>query len=123
MSALESPTVTVHTSLQSWAEYMQSEEQHKEKVRVQKLDTGEEEAVKEKGRQASLKMRVHALRNQWRDIKGLERTNASHSRSWHQQQPYEHSLSGGMGKALTELTKERGYGKLPLEGRILQPRR
>ena len=56
MSFLKFPAATAHTLLQHWAEYMRSPEHAKEKVRAQKLDAGNAEAVIEKERQQKLKM-------------------------------------------------------------------
>ena len=123
MSCLKSPSATVDTLLHSWAKYMQSPEHDKEKKRAQKVDPANEEAVNEKNRQVELKMRVHSLRHQLRQVRILHNKNiAYHDMSRQQQQQYDYWSSGNMEKELQELTRQHGYGKLPLDGTILQQR-
>ena len=89
---------------------MRSPEHGKEKARAQKIDPQDEETVKEKQQQVNLKIKVHSLRHQLRQMK---RGNASESAP----QRYEQ-----LQKQLQNLTLQHGYGKLPLDGSILQPR-
>ena len=102
---------------------MKSPEHEKEKVRAQRLDTGNAEAVLEKERQEKLKMKLHRLRHQIRQMKALHAKKLYSDMSWQQQQQYTKWLSGEMDQELESLTLEHGYGKLPLDKGILLPTR
>ena len=123
MSFLKFPAARVHTLLQDWAKYMKSPEHEKEKVRAQRLDTGNAEAVLEKKRQGKLKMKLHRLRHQIRQMKALHAKKWYSDMSWQQQQQYTKWLSGEMDQELESLTLEHGYGKLPLGKGSLLPTR
>ena len=69
MACLKSPSATVHTLLQAWARYMHSEEHEREKARAKKNKPEDEEAVNEKNFQVDLKMKVHSLRHQLREMR------------------------------------------------------
>ena len=89
---------------------MRSPEHEKEKARSQRINQEDEEAVNQKKRQVELKMQVHSLRHQLREMK---RENAAKTdpQAWEALQ-----------KQLQGLTLQHGYGKLPLDGSILDPR-
>ena len=101
---------------------MQSPEHEKEKTRAQKVDPADAKAVKEKDRQVALKVRVHSLKHQLQQVKKLHQTTDYHQMTWQQQQQYDHWRSGHMERELQELTLQHGYGKLPLDGSLLQER-
>ena len=67
---------------------MGSPEHAKEKVRAQKLNAGDAEAVLEKERQQKLKMKLHRLRHQIRQMKALHGKKSYDDTSWQQQQRY-----------------------------------
>ena len=110
LACIKCPSATVHTLLQAWIKYMRSPEHEKEKSRSRKINSDDEEAVNEKRRQVQLKLQVHSLRHQLRMMK---RQNAvkNNPREW-----------ATLQKQLQDLTLQHGYGKLPSDGRILQPR-
>ena len=123
MSILKFPAATAHTLLQHWAEYMRSPEHAKEKVRAQKLDAGNAQAVIEKERQQKLKMKLHRLRHQIRQMKALHAKKWCSDMSWRQKQRYTKWCSGEMDQELESLTLEHGYGMLPFDKGILLPTR
>ena len=113
MSFLKFPFAMVHTLLQGWVEYMKSPEHAAEKARAQKLDTGDAKAVTEKQHQQELKMKVHRLRHQMRQIKALGAKTTYSDMTWHQKQQHELWESGEMQLELDMLTRQHGYGTLP----------
>merc|ERR1712079_820113 len=110
LACLKSPSATVHTLLQAWTQYMRSPEHERERDRSQKNSPENEKAVNQKKRQVALKMHVHSLRHQLREMK-RENAAKTHQQRWQALQ-----------KQLQDLTLKHGYGKLPLDGRILHPR-
>ena len=82
----------------------------KAKAHSQRINPEDEEAVNQKKRQVELKMQVHSLRHQLREMK---RENAAKT-----DPPAWEALQ----KQLQDLTLQHGYGKLPLDGSILDPR-
>ena len=123
MSFLKFPAARVNALLQHWAEYMKSPEHAKEKFRTQRLDTGNEEAVLEKEGQQKLKMKLHRLRHQRRQMKALHAKTWYSDMSWRQQQLYTKWCSGEMDQELQRLTLAHGYGSLPLDNSLLLPAR
>ena len=123
MSFLRFPSATVHTLLQHWAEYMKSADHAKEKARAQTLDPGNAEAVREKEQQQKVKLKVHSLRHQIRQMKALHQKKWYNEMSSQQQQQHTKWRSGDMERELQSLTLEHGYGKLPLGKGILLPTR
>ena len=113
MSFLKFPFAMVHTLLQGWVEYMKSPEHETEKARAQRLDTGDAKAVTEKQHQQELKMKVHSLRHQIRQIKALSAKTTYSDMTWHQKQQHERWQSGEMHLELEMLTRQHGYGTLP----------
>ena len=109
-ACLKSPSATVHTLLQAWTEYMDSPEHEKEKARSRRINPDDEETKNQKERQLELKMQVHSLRHQLREM-NRKNTAKTHPRKWE-----------ALRKQLQDLTLQHGYGKLPLDGSILHPR-
>ena len=89
---------------------MQSPEHAKEAARAREINPEDKEAVKEKRRQEQLKMQVHSLRHQLREMK-CDNAGSTHPQEWE-----------ALREQLQELTLQHGYGKLPLDGSILNPR-
>ena len=102
---------------------MASPEHAKEKARALLLDEGNAEAVLEKERQLNVKVKVHSLRHQKRQMKALYFKTWYSEMSEEQQQQYTKWWSGEMDQELQSLTLEHGYGKLPLDESILFPTR
>ena len=123
MSVLKFPSAAVHALLQHWAEYMKSPGHTKEKARARRLDPSNKEAVREKEHQIDVKQKVHSLRHQMRQMKALHAKKWYSEMSRQQQQQYTKWRSGEMEQELQSLTLEHGYGKLPLDKRILLPTR
>ena len=113
----------VRTLLQEWAEYMRSPEHAQEKARALRLDPGNTEAVREKERQLKVKQKVHSLRHLIRQMKALHVKKWYGEMSWKEKQQYTKWWSGEMDQELQSLTLKHGYGKLPLDKRILLPTR
>ena len=110
LACLKSATATVHTLLQAWSEYMQSTEHEKEKQRSRLIKPEDEEGINEKKRQRELNIKVHALRQQNREMR-KENTAKNDPQKWYTHQ-----------NQLQQLTLQHGYGKLPWNGKILLPR-
>ena len=110
LACLKSASATVHTLLQAWTQYMRSPEHERERDRSQKNSPENEKAVNQKKGQVALKMHVHSLRHQLREMK-RENAAKNHPQRWQALQ-----------KQLQDLTLQHGYGKLPSDGRILQQR-
>ena len=108
----------VNTLLESWAEYLYSDEYLKEKARAQKLDETNAEAVNEKRRHLELKMRVHHLRHRVRQAKALDRNPEAITDK--NRKLYDEYRSGKLIKELDECTRAHGYGKLHSTGEMLE---
>ena len=113
----------VRTLLQEWAEYMRSPEHAQEKARALRLDPRNTEAVREKERQLKVKQKVHSLRHLMRQMRALHRKKWYGEMSWQEKRQYRKWRSGEMDQELQSLTLKHGYGKLPLDERILLPTR
>ena len=103
--------------LESWASYMTSSKYEKEKARSRKVDLENEEAVQEKKRQVTLKIKVHKLRHKVRQMAALDRKmyycgSGLAAMKEEQRQMYFKWKSGEMERELDALTNEHGYGKL-----------
>ena len=118
IALLRHPTAMVNTLLESWAEYLDSDEYLKEKARAQKLDDTNEEAVNEKHRHLHLKMRVHHLRHRVRQAKALDRNPKAITDK--NRKLYEDWFSGKLSGELDECTPAHGYGKLQSTGEMLE---
>ena len=108
----------VNTLLESWAEYLYSDEYLKEKARAQKHDDTNEEAVHEKRRQLQLKMRVYHLRSRVRQARALDRNPEAITDK--NRKLYDEYRSGKLTKELDEYTRAHGYGKLQSTGEMLE---
>ena len=95
---------------------MRSPEHQNEKARSQRINPEDEEALNQKRRQVELKMQVHSLRHQLREMK---RENAAKTdpQAWEDPQKWE-----ALQTQLQDLTLQHGYGKLPLDGSIIPER-
>ena len=85
---------------------MRSPEHAKEKARSRPIKPEDEEAVNQKKREVELKMQVHSLKHQLRQMK---RENA------HELYPQKYEA---LEQQLQDLTLQHGYGKLPLDGSL-----
>ena len=108
----------VNTLLESWAEYLYSDEYLKEKARAQKLDDTNEEAVNEKHGHLHLKMRVYHLRSRVRQARALDRNPEAITDK--NRKLYDEYRSGKLTKELDEYTRAHGYGKLQSTGEMLE---
>ena len=118
LALLRHPTAMVNTLLESWAEYLESDEYLKEKARAQKHDDTNEEAVHEKRSHLYLKMRVYHLRSRVRQAKALDRNPEAITDK--NRKLYEEWKSGKLTKELDECTRAHGYGKLQSTGEMLE---
>ena len=118
LALLKHPTAMVNTLLESWAEYLESDEYLKEKARAQKHDDTNEEAVHEKRRQLQLKMRVYHLRSRVRQARALDRNPEAITDK--NRKLYDEYRSGKLTKELDEYTRAHGYGKLQSTGEMLE---
>ena len=118
LALLRHPTAMVNTLLESWAEYLESDEYLKEKARGQKRDDHNAEAVNEKHRQLHLKMRVYHLRSRVRQARALDRNPEAITDK--NRKLYEEWCSGKLTKELDECTRAHGYGKLQSTGEMLE---
>jgi hypothetical protein len=115
LALLKHPTAMVNTLLELWAQYMESDEYLKEKVRAQEAD---ENNLAEKNRLLDLKIRVHRLRHQVRLARSLHRNpNAITDKN---RKVYEEWRSGELSEELDLLTRDHGYGKLQATGEMLE---
>ena len=118
LALLRHPTAMVNTLLESWAEYLDSDEYLKEKARAQKHDDTNEEAVNEKRRHLQLKMRVYHLRSRVRQARALDRNPEAITDK--NRKLYDEYRSGKLTKELDEYTRAHGYGKLQSTGEMLE---
>ena len=118
LALLKHPTAMVNTLLESWAEYLESDEYLKEKARAQKHDDTNEEAVHEKRRHLQLKMRVYHLRSRVRQARALDRNPEAITDK--NRKLYDEYRSGKLSKELDEYTRAHGYGKLQSTGEMLK---
>ncbi len=108
MTFLSHPPATVDTLLASWAEYMASAGYEKEKARSRRVDPENAEMVQEKDRRMKLKLKVHSLRHQLRQMRSLGPGKDESKMNAKLRQKYQKWQSGDLENELHELSLQTG---------------